>query len=100
MLLAAATMLASTSGATLAAPRPAPLKSEVKRYPLEGYDYGYAAAGRYLKNNPTEQQLKLEWHNALCNVASYAGYDQGRADYYQGYADGLHYFDNETIPCR
>lgn len=100
MLLAVATMLATTSGVTLAATGPAPLKTTVKKYPLEGYDYGYAAAGRYLKNNPSEQQLKTAWHDALCNAASNAGTDQGRADYYQGYADGLHYADNEDIPCR
>jgi hypothetical protein len=93
MLLVAGAMLASTPGVSH--------KSVGKKLPDSGYSFGYAAGKRYAETNPSEQQLGSAWHNALCTSAFYAANNEpGRADYWQGYADALNYYDNNTILCN
>ncbi len=102
LLAVAATLLAGTAPTTFASPKPTAHKVSVKKYPLEGYDNGVAAGKRWLAaNNPTETQLGQKWHEALCQVEFNTSQtpDQGRADYWQGFADSLNYYDNNNIIC-
>lgn len=102
MLAVAATLLAGPTHPTLASTKPTTHKAAVKKYPLEGYDNGVAAGKRWVAaNHPTEAQLGQKWHEALCQVEFYTSQtpDQGRADYWQGFADSLNYYDNDNIIC-
>lgn len=65
--------------------------------PDEGYDYGYAAGERYLTYTTDMSRIAHEWHQALANVEFYNSTGEtGRAEWWQGYADGLHYYDNNS----
>jgi hypothetical protein len=102
LLAVVATMLAGAATTTFASPNPTAHKVSVKKYPLEGYDNGSAAGKRWVAaNNPSEEQLGLKWHEALCQVEFNTTQtpDQGRADYWQGFADSLNYHDNNTVSC-
>ena len=93
LLLVTATMLAGATGATTTA---AATNSVTQRIPDTGYQYGYRAGTNWLNQGAhTYCDLQREWHSALTNVEFYAGQgDTGHADWWQGYADALHFFDN------
>jgi hypothetical protein len=102
LLLAVAATLLAGATTTSASSKPTAHKASTKKYPLEGYDNGVAAGKRWLAStNPTEQQLGQKWHEALCQVEFNTTQtpDQGRADYWQGFADSLNYYDNNTVIC-
>ncbi|WP_460619942.1 hypothetical protein [Hymenobacter ruber] len=92
MLLLAAALMTSTATHSLAA-----TQAVAVTIPDEGYNYGYAAGQRYLTYTTDMARIADEWHKALRNVDFYnnAG-ETGRAEWWQGYADGLQYFDNNT----
>lgn len=93
MLAVAATMLAgTTAGTTHASSRPI-----AHRIPDTGYQYGYRAGTNWLhQGSRTYCDIKQEWHSALATSSSYAAQgDSGHADWWQGYADALHFYDND-----
>lgn len=92
MLLLAAALMTGTTGHAIAATHAVSVK-----IPDEGYNYGYAAGERYLATNPTITRLAQEWHSALNNAEFYSSIGEtGRAEWWQGYADGLHYYDSNS----
>jgi hypothetical protein len=90
--LVAVMLLAGTAGTSSASTMPV-----VHRIPDTGYQYGYRAGTNWLNQGPhTYCDLQREWHSALTNVSFYTGQgDTGHADWWQGYADALHFFDND-----
>lgn len=101
LLAVAATMLAGTAEATLA-----PSRRLTYRLPDEGYQWGYRAGSNWLKQPHSDCEIGREWHRALTTRDNYAAVgDQGHADYWQGYADALNWYDNNVCsgsdcPCQ
>ena len=92
LLAVTATMLAGTAGTTFASTMPI-----THRIPDTGYQYGYRAGTNWLNQTTRSYcDLQREWHSALTNRDNYAAQgDSGHADWWQGYADALHFYDND-----
>lgn len=92
MLLLAAALMTGTVNQSHAATHAASVV-----IPDEGYNFGYAAGERYLTYTTDTNRIANEWHKALNNVDFYNSTGEtGRAEWWQGYADGLHWYDNNN----